>query len=155
MVKFFRENGIRNALFVDDFMFMLVQKYVTDHRDFILQTLQELGWEINWEKSMLVPSTQCEFIGYVVHSEGKQGPWLKVTQKKLHKLHRHINAALKQTWVPARFLAKIGGECIAMTKAVIPAKLLLRNLYRTLSSRNSWNSEVYLDQYCVQDLQWW
>ena len=155
VVTFFRQNGIRNALFVDDFLIMMKDMYVTDHTEFVLNTLQELGWHVNWSKSVLTPDTSCEFIGYVVASEGPEGPWVKVTQKKMHKLRRHINQALKYKKVHARFLAKIGGECIAMMKAVLPAKLLLRNLYRTLSSRTSWNSEVIIDEHCAKDLQWW
>ena len=127
---------------------------VVDHKDFVLQTLQELGWNINWEKSSLQPSTKCDFIGYVVHSCGKNGPWIQVMQKKLYKLRRHINKALSSQLVTARFLVKIAGECMAMMKAVIPAKLLLRNVYHILSSRSSGDSQLQSDKSCRNDLQW-
>ena len=42
-----------------------------------------------------------------------------------------------------------------MTKAVIPAKLLLRNLYRNLATKSNWDSDVYIDRYCEEDLRWW
>ena len=155
VVRFLRENGIRNALFVDDFLFMIKSMLVADQRDFIIHTLNDLGWCINYEKSCLQASTTCEFIGFNVHSTGKSGPWLQVTQKKLHKLRRHLQQAIKSEVVSARFLAKIGGECIAMMKAVLPAKLLLRNLYKTLSSKMSWDSNVVIDVYCRKDLEWW
>ena len=42
-----------------------------------------------------------------------------------------------------------------MTKAVFPAKLLLRNLYRVLRSRTSWQDELVLDEPAREDLRWW
>ena len=122
VVRFFRENNVRSALFVDDFLFMIKLMQLTDQREFILQSLEELGWLVNFEKSSLIESTSCEFIGFIVHSVGNNGPWLQVTQKKLHKLKRHLSKALCSRELSARFLAKIGGECIAMMRAILPAK---------------------------------
>ena len=116
-MKFLCEHNVRNSAFVDDFLIMMREIFATDNIDFVLHTLQDLGWQINWDKSDLVPSDECEFIGFIVRSKGKQGPWLQVTQKKLHKLRRHIMKVLKDRVVKARFLAKIGGECIAMMRA--------------------------------------
>ena len=155
VVSFLREHGIRNTVFVDDFLVMMRSLVCTDHKEFVINTLQELGWIINVEKSHLIPSKSCEFIGYNVHTQGKKGPWLQVTYKKLHKLRRHIRFAVSQTYIKARFLAKIGGECIAMMKAILPAKLLLRNLYRTLATKSSWDSVIFLDEECRRDLNWW
>ena len=155
VVCFLRENGIRNALFVDNFLILMRALCVTDHRDFVIHTLTDLGWSINFEKSVLEAKESCEFIGFIVHSTGKSRPWLQVTQKKLHKLKRHLATAVKSESVSARFLAKIGGECIAMMKAILPAKLLLRNLYRTLSTKSSWESKVFIDNNCRDDLKWW
>ena len=125
VVRYFRENGLRNSLFVDDFLFMIRQLLLQQQKQFALETLEKLGWQINYEKSKLIESTNCQFIGFNVFSEGPNGPWLKVLPKKLHKLKCHIQVALASRWVTAWFLAKIGGECIAMMRAVLPAKLLL------------------------------
>ena len=155
VVEFFRVQNIRNSLFVDDFLIMMRKMFTTDHSEFVLQTLQELGWEINWEKSKLIPLNYCEFIGFNIFSKGNDSPWIQVTQKKLHKLKRHISVALKCEWINARFLAKIAGECIAMMRAIVPAKLLLRNIYRTLATKISWSSQVFIDEHCRNDLNWW
>ena len=125
VVRFFRENGLHNSLFVDDFLFMISQLLLQKQKQFAFETLEKLGWQINYEKSKLIESTKCQFIGFNMFSEGPNGPWIKVLPKKLHKLKCHIQVALSLRWVTARFLAKIGGECIAMMRAVLPAKLLL------------------------------
>ena len=155
VLAFLRGNNIRSALFVDDFLFMIKHLVLTDQREFMIQTLEELGWSINYDKSKLLESKSCKFIGFVVHSKGKNGPWLQVTQKKMHKLRQHLNHAIQSETIKARFLAKIGGECIVMMHVVLPAKLLLRNLYRTLSRRSSWDSEVFMNDSCCEDLTWW
>lgn len=40
-------------------------------------------------------------------------------------------------------------------RAILPAKLLLRNVFRCLSQKTSWDDNVPLDSHCKQDLQWW
>lgn len=55
----------------------------------------------------------------------------------------------------ARALARITGQCISMSKAVIPAKLLLRNLYKLLRQRKYWQDILILDQGCLKDLGCW
>ena len=155
MVRFFRENGLHNSLFVDDFLFMISQLLLQKQKQFALETLEKLGWQINYEKSKLIESTKCQFIGFNVFSEGPNGPWIKVLPKKLHKLKCHIQVALSLRWVTAQFLAKIGGECIAMMRAVLPAKLLLQNLYHMLSYRSSWDSVLEVSEACIKDLMWW
>ena len=62
---------------------------------------------------------------------------------------------LKQHVISARQLAKVMGQCISMTKAIILGKLLLCNVYRVLSTRSTWDSEVVLTPEAVKDLQWW
>ena len=38
-------------------------------------------------------------------------------------------------------------------KVCFPAKLLLRNLYRQLASKNSWNQKLILDPFTCNDLE--
>ena len=40
-----------------------------------------------------------------------------------------------------------------MCKCVFPAKLLLRNLYRQLASKESWNQKLTLDPFTCNDLE--
>lgn len=155
VVVYFRENFIRISPFVDDFLSMSQPAFTTDQRDFILQTFTELGWEINWEKSELEAKKELVFVGYIVSTHGQRGPWLRVTAAKIHKLKRSIKRCLSLGTVTARGLARITGQCISMTKAILPAKLLLRNTYRVLSTRQNWDSLVTLDRPAEQDLRWW
>ena len=109
VVKFLRENNLCCSLFVDDFLLMVKKRFATDHKDFMLHALQDLGWSVNWEESKLELGTSCSFIGYNVHSVGSQGLWIQVQQAKTHKLKRHLKYVLKAGTIMAGFLAKIGG----------------------------------------------
>ena len=42
-----------------------------------------------------------------------------------------------------------------MAKAILPAKLLLRNVYRLLKQRDSWQDVLTIDEATVGDLEWW
>ena len=74
---------------------------------------------------------------------------------KIRKLRRSIVHALHSHSIPVRTLARIAGQCISMTKAIVPGKLLLRNIYRIIASRDNWDSIVCLDQPSIGDLKWW
>ena len=152
-----RENGLRVALFVDDFFQMMKRFYATDHRDFLLQTLKELGWSINLKKSQLKLDVNCGFVGFNVYSTGNNGPWLQVMSGKVKKLKYHLRSSLcnVDNKITARHLARIVGQCVAMTRAVLPRKLLLRNAYRCLSKRHSWHDVLTMDQHTITDLKWW
>ena len=94
---------------------MCESKYVTDHKDFIENTLQDLGFVINWEKSNSIPSTCKIFIGYIIDSIGDgKFPWIKVPRKKIRKLKRDIKNVLFNKKCSARNLACIAGQCISM-----------------------------------------
>ena len=127
----------------------------TDHKDMLLNTLDELGWTRNNEKSQLVPGKQATFISFKVYSTGIQGPWIKILPETIRKLKRHNTKALHSEYISARNLVKITGQCVAMMKAILPAQLLLRNAYRLLSSRKNWDSQLFIDDHCGCNLRWW
>lgn len=155
VISHLRCAGLRTSLFVEDFFQMASPQLAIQHREILLNTLQRLGWDINLEKSQLKPSTTGVFIGFNIYSTGKKGPWLAVLPAKIKKLKKVLKSALKLKYIKARQLARIAGQCIAMMKAVLPAKLLLRNVYRTLARKETWEESLLLDQQCVTDLKWW
>ena len=88
-------------------------------------------------------------------SGSDDGPVIRIPKSRIHNVKRDIRRALKNGWVTARALARIAGKCVAMTKVILPAKLLLRNIYRLLASRNSWQDCLQIDISSKQDLEWW
>lgn len=156
VVEYVRCTGRRFVIYVDDGLQMSQPQTIEQDKEFLLDLFFKLGLQINFEKSSLVPEQKKLFIGYVVISVSDQNlPLIKIPAQRVLKLKRDINRALTQQSVKARFLAKICGQCISFTKAIVPTKLLLRNLYRLLSTRQSWNDILRLNSACIADLQWW
>ena len=155
MVVYLCENNIRIAPFIDDFLGMVRPKLFTDHQDFVLHTMQELGWQVNYEKSMLNRSTVANFVGFNISTHDDHGPWVKALPAKIRKLRRSIANILNKQKVSARCLARVMGQCISMTKAIVPGKLLLHNVYRVLAQRHSWDDKVLITEQAATDLRWW
>ncbi len=158
VVQHLREQpqSLRLGNFVDDFLLMAYRNTFLQDKDCLLSTLQSLGWFVNWDKSSLEPSTNKVFIGYNVLTDTKEGvPIIKITAQRIHKLKRDARKVLNNSYVSARVLARVAGQCISMTKVVLPAKLLLRNVYRVLKQRTTWQSQLYLDTPARKDLEYW
>jgi hypothetical protein len=156
VVVFLRSLDIRVVAFVDDFILMSEPHTFTDHCDQIINTLKDLGWSINLDKSDLRPKTRAVYLGHKITTCGTTGyPEIAVTQERIRKLKRAIRLALKDNVVTARRLASITGQCVAMAQVILPAKLLLRTCYRLLKSRSSWSANLTLTQEVRQELSWW
>ena len=154
VVRFFRQIGLRVVLYVDDFILFASREDISRHKHLFLDTLQELGWVVNFEKSDLDPSQGKEYIGYFINTAGDK-VLITIPQRRVSILRRDIRRVLKQASVSARGLARICGQCVSMYKCVFPAKLFLRNSYRLLASKKSWSDILTLDQSTVNDLSWW
>ena len=118
------------------------------YKQLLLTTLTRLGCLINWEKSSLKPSPQKEFIGYIVITEStgelsnnqSSGHSHPATETRYPSHPEVVNCN-------ARVLARIAGQCIVMTKALVLGKLLGR--------RSSWDSPLLLDGPTKDDLTRW
>ena len=122
----------------------------TDHKDFLLDMLNSFRWTINCEKLQLEPDTKSVFVGFNIYSTGNNGLWLSVLPVKICKLRCYIKKVINQQTVMVRMLAKIAGQCIAMTRAIIPQKLLLCNVYRTLAKKSNWEDELTIHLHCLR-----
>ncbi len=124
----------------------------------ILLWLPCLIWVGIWIwKSVLVGGTRCEHINFEVSSDSVKGPWLRVLPRKIRKLRCTIRCVLlsQKLIFPVHFLARIAGMCVTMTRAVLPGKLLLWNLFCCIAQRQYWTSSVVLTDPARQDLHWW
>ncbi len=96
------------------------------------------------------------YVGFEINSSGPGNvPWIKVTKNKLQKLKKTIRRALKRKHIKARAFARIAGMCVAMMRAILPAKRKLRNVYRLLATKGSWSDVLFIEGAAENDLQWW
>lgn len=156
IVTYLRSIGIKISVYVDDFIIAANEQFIVEHRDTVLDILNKLGIVVNLEKSSLTPECKKEYIGYIIDTDYlDKYVWLQIPQKRITKVLHDIDRVLKKGRISARALARITGQCISMSKAVLPAKLKLRNLYRLLKTRHSWQDILVLDNSSLTDLGWW
>ena len=156
VVQYLRVQKLRYSSFVDDGLLASQPDCMSAQKELLLSTYSRLGFFINFEKSELSPKTSITFIGYVLNSVGEDNnPWISIPKARIYKLKRDIKRVLVKGSASSRFIARICGQCISFTKAIVPTKLLLRNLYRLLGSRQSWSDILLLDNASINDLKWW
>lgn len=155
VANYLREQGLRVCFYMDDILLMSHGDHIIEHRDLLLITLQRLGWQVNIEKSELTPRQDIIYIGYKISTNAGTFPVLSIPAERIRKVRKDIRRILTNGKASARCLARIAGQCISMAKAVLPAKLLLRNLYRLLRQKTSWETILWLDMATMKDLLWW
>ena len=153
VIQYFRSQGLRVMAYVDDFLLAATNTDIQNQRDYFLDTLQNLGWHVSWEKSSLDPSQAKRYLSYLLNTAVV--PEIKIPQDRIRHLKRDIRRALNSATISAKSLARIAGQCISMSLAVIPGKLLLRNTYRLLAKRKSWEDRMIIDLETQRDLNWW
>ena len=142
--------------FVDDFLLTGSESDILVKLEILLSTLSQLGLSVNHQKSSLSPSDTVTYLGFVIHCAGPNSPpVIALPKSKVSKLKQDICRALKRPRISARLLARFAGRCISMLAAVFPCKLKLRNVYRLLNSRHSWEDSLKWSAEAVEDLNWW
>ena len=154
VVTYLRSLGIRLNLYVDDFLICASVSLATDHTDLVVNTLEDLGFKINFEKSCLKPNNHIDYLGFEIDTS-KEWPIIKAKKERIVRIKRQIRSVLRKNKVKAKVLAKTAGLCISVAWAVTPGKLFLRHLYRLLGTKDSWNDELWLNDHCVAELNWW
>ena len=157
VITYLREQAVKLTVYVDDFFLCAQRKLITDHTDLLLQTLKDLGLNVNFNKSVLVPCQRIDHLGYNIRTDDVSGrPVISVLNKRLQRLRHDIRRTLNRQKITARDLARITGQCVSMAWAISPGKLLLRACYRLLASRVSWDSVLHVHSKDVQnELLWW
>ena len=142
--------------YVDDFLLTSTKSAMSRDLKVFLDTLEMLGLCVNWQKSCLTPSETVSYLGFDIHcARHNDLPLITVPKSKVSKLKQDIARVLKRPTVSARLLARVAGRCISMMAAVFPAKLKLRNVYRMLNSRRTWDEAMSWSAEAREDLAWW
>lgn len=127
------------------------------HIHLMLKLLDNLGWQVNFEKSDLEPGQVKEFLGLLVDMLGP--PTFCMLLRKLHALchdsdHLHLAAHMGEVLVWK--LMVVVGQGVALMCAVLLVKLLLWNAYCDIVHWMSWSASVRLSSATLCNLwEWW
>ena len=100
-------------------------------------------------------TSKIQYLGYNIDTSVYPAPMLTIPGERIRRLKWSIKQALEKQTISARSLARIAGQCVSMTFVIFPGKLLLRNIYRLLVKKKSWDDTLTIDMGAMRDPQWW
>ncbi len=98
-----------------------------------------------------------EFLGLTVDTSAElrfQVPAAK-SQALHHNISHLIHVVCSHGSVPVHQAAAVVGHCVSLACMVLPAHLLLQNLYHNISHQAGWNSQIRLLEEAIHDLEEW
>ena len=121
-----------------------------------IEHLEGLGFVINYQKSLLIPSQQIEFLGYMVNSVSMS---LSLPKDKLKKVQNQCQKLLDNPVTTVRELSKVLGLLSSSIQAVFPAPLHYRYLQQAknsvLKKQNSYEALISLNSDALEEVRWW
>jgi ribonuclease HI len=151
-----RKQGILIVCYIDDIIIIAnTRDECLSQINFVLSTLKNLGFIINWEKSNLTPSRQCKFLGFIIDSARFR---ITLPNEKAIKILCSIESLLRKERPRVRQLAQVIGNLISAVPGIKYGWLYTRNLERNkLKSLKcgSYESYVSISQESKTELLWW
>lgn len=150
-----RNQGIRVVVYLDDFLLAHQDRdTLICHVQLLVHQLQYLGWQINFEKSILTPQNSLEYLGLLWN------PWLNektLPNQKVKSILARISNILQQNSVSLHELQSLIGMLNFASLAVPKGRLNHRHLLVRLISllrRKDLNCHS-LSQNHISELNWW
>ena len=155
-VTLLRKLKIRLVIYIDEKLILArSQNKIEVARDTTLYLLQNLGFLINWEKSVLTRSKTMEFPGIKIDSEEMT---FSIPNQKIKELVSLRQKTTQTTYISLRNLASIIGKLRATAPAFLPAPIQVRylqNLLRENLKSKSYESQIPLSTEAQLELKWW
>ena len=166
VVAHLREMGIQLVIYLDDIWICSSShastvKQVTK----VVELVTSLGFQLNAKKSILEPTQNIEFLGFVISSNPMS---ISLPPEKAEDIANLAAKLLNTTRVTLRQLAAWIGKLQATEMAIIEARLHIRQtqlfLIRSLAvkgcmskkqTNRRFNKKLQLNQKVRQELLWW
>ena len=153
-VAILRKKGVRLAVYVDDFLILArSEEQARAHTALVIETLSEMGWQINADKSDLTPRTRCPFLGVILDSdEGTISIPATKKQALAHELRRFARKA-ELGPIPKRIAARVMGLVSSVSPGLRFAGAFTRKLNCDMKLANpGWDSCFAVGKDARQDL---
>ena len=156
VVAHLRSLGIRLVVYLDDMLFLAQSREeLVRWRSIILDLFENLGFLINYPKSVLEPSQIMRFLGFLVNTTTMQ---LSLPKEKVAQTVREAQKLSRSGSATARQLAHLIGLFTATLPAVLPAPLHYRGLQElkhAILRRGGLDASLPLTSEAQADLGWW
>lgn len=158
IVHFLRSRCFLSVNYLDDFLLISNTKSeCLENLRVTTNLLLSLGFIINQEKSSLVPSQKCKFLGFILDSSKLI---IQLPDDKVVKALAHIDLIRKAKQFKIRDFAKLIGYLVSICPAFTYGWLYTKNLERLKcrmlrKSEGNFNARMSLDRDSLNDLNWW
>ena len=157
VVALLRRAGIRVIIYLDDLLFMYAtQEGLREDMATARYLLENLGFVINLEKSVFVPTQKLEFLGFVINTIDMI---LVLPDDKVKSIKSLCRTLLGQQLVSVRDLSQLIGKLTASIQAVFPAPFHYRHLQHLknqgLAKGSGYDSCLPLSREAREEIQWW
>ena len=147
--------GIRMLRYLDDWLILESRTTCLQARDRLLQVCEELGLQVNFRKSSLIPSQDMTYLGMQIQSVRF---FAKPTATRVENLLKIIEGFFSSLGPPAALWHRLLGHLSSLTLLVKGGILRMRSLQIRLRSRWDFRDELLRipwDPLCQEDLLWW
>ena len=148
--------GVRMLRYLDDWLILAESRTAClQARDRLLQVCEELGLQVNFKKSSLIPSQDMTYLGMQIQSVRFVA---KPTETRVANLLKIIEEFLSSPGLPAALWRRLLGHLSSLTLLVKGGMLRMRSLQIRLRSRWDFRDELLRipwDPLCQEDLLWW
>ncbi|KAG0862235.1 hypothetical protein G6F16_012680 [Rhizopus arrhizus] len=157
ILHYFRSQGYRISAYLDDWILAANSKQLAiQQAQAVLALLQQLGWIVNYKKSVLTPTQQLEHLGFLLNTRTMMA---SLPLKKLRDIRRSIKQILdKPSRQTPRTVHSLTMRIQAATFAIFPARLYTRHLLyfknQVVKSDTDWDRLRPLDQASKEELRW-
>ena len=158
VINILRSRGFRSTIYLDDICLFGESKSIClKNTNETIELLTSLGFIINFDKSNIVRSKICQFLGFVIDSDRML---LMLTGIKRFKIHDKITSFLSKNQCTIRELAEIIGILVAACPAVRYGWIYYKNLeidkYLALKKFNkNLEKRIILSNDPIENLEWW
>ena len=158
VVAFLRTRNIRLLIYLDDILLVASSPLILrQHTNIVINLLQDLGFIINFEKSILTPTQILEFLGFIINAVTMK---FYLPPEKITKTSRLCKSLMKENPTSLHLLSQLLGFLESCRPAVWLAPLHFRHLQSCLIEQVALNNggyhgTVHLSRPALGELQWW
>jgi len=111
-----RSQGIKLVIYIDDILVIASSKEACEQHTKMLTTLlEQLGFLVSWEKSIVTPTQSVEFLGMILDSRTMQ---VCMPPKKVNDLKTRVAYLSRTRTVTVRDLAQVLGKMSSVAPAI-------------------------------------
>lgn len=154
LIKYWRANGIKIAIFIDDGIGAAGSLEKTRLASvFVKNSIESSGFVSNEEKSIWDPVQCAVWLGLQIDTKNFR---LKIKEKRVTKVLAQISEMLPNVLSSARKISSIAGGLVSQEIVLGPVTgLFTREMYRFIDAAPSWDKRVGIPVGVYEELRFW